>query len=218
MDNNTCSQCDRKILAQGLCGSHYKDQWKIANAEKHAHTCVHCGIEFKTWRKVMAACSLLCQRRGAIATAQPRAAAVTRKGTEMVLWVRPRTWEGTATAGKLWTSGPCRECGDPFTSPGRASYCSARCRDARSMRARNAKYGEFTISLLHRRAIYKRDDNTCQLCMGVVDMALDYNDRMSATLDHIVPQSLALVPDHTADNLRLAHRSCNSMRGNRVDA
>jgi len=38
---------------------------------------------------------------------------------------------------------------------------------------------------------------------------------MSATLDHLVPQSLAITPDHSANNLRIAHRRCNSARGNR---
>lgn len=211
-----CSACGRPSLGKGLCPTHYSVQWRIENAERFTHTCAHCGIEFKTWRKVMAACSLLCQRRGAIKTAQPLAIAAQRKGTDLVLYVRPRTWAGTIARGKLWTYGPCRECGDTFTAPGRALYCSERCSGARSMRTRIAKYGEFTISTIDRRAIYRRDSNTCQLCMKPVDMTLDYNDRMSATLDHIEPQSLAITPNHSESNLRLAHRLCNSIRGNGV--
>lgn len=214
--NKPCTECGKPSLGRNLCPTHYNAQWRIENAERYAHTCVHCGVEFKTWRKVMAACSLLCQRRAAMAIAQPLAMAALRKSTEVVLWIRPRVWSGTMTTGRLWTSGPCRECGDPFVSPGRALYCSERCSGARSMRARHEKYGEFTISTINRRAVYRRDNSNCQLCMKPVDMTLDYNDRMSATLDHIIPQSLATTPDHSAANLRLAHRLCNSIRGNGV--
>lgn len=62
-------------------------------------------------------------------------------------------------------------------------------------------------------AIYERDGWTCQLCMEPVDPALPPGDVWSATLDHIVPQSHMLIPDHSDDNLRLAHLWCNSVRG-----
>ena len=67
-----------------------------------------------------------------------------------------------------------------------------------------------------RLAIYERDGWVCQLCGGPVDAALSPNDRMGATLDHVVPQSVRV--DHSSANLRLAHRACNSARGNRVAA
>lgn len=64
--------------------------------------------------------------------------------------------------------------------------------------------------------IYERDAWTCQLCHEPVDPDLHPNDRMAATLDHVECQSWALVPDHSVDNLRLAHRACNSRRNNRA--
>jgi len=67
-----------------------------------------------------------------------------------------------------------------------------------------------------RLSIYERDEYVCQLCLELVDMDLDPNDRMAATLDHIECQSWTSEPDHTAGNLRLAHRACNSRRLNRV--
>lgn len=73
--------------------------------------------------------------------------------------------------------------------------------------------GEFKVTDTVRHSIYKRDKHTCKLCHKPVDLSLHYNDPMSATLDHIVPQSWTLIPDHSVKNLRTAHRRCNSVRG-----
>ena len=88
-------------------------------------------------------------------------------------------------------------------------------RDGVSLYSQNRKHdgahGHF-IPRADRLAIYERDGWACQLCFEPVDKDLHYNDRMAATLDHIEPQSSALIPDHSAENLRLSHRACNSRR------
>ena len=74
------------------------------------------------------------------------------------------------------------------------------------------------INPIQRNAIYVRDNWVCQICRKPVDRTLDHaTDPMGATLDHITPQSLSDEPDHSPSNLRLAHRVCNSARGNRVE-
>ena len=92
-------------------------------------------------------------------------------------------------------------------------------RDGVSLYSQNRKYdgahGHF-IPRADRLAVYERDGWICQLCGGPVNQALHFNDRMAATLDHIEPQSMALIPDHSPENLRLAHRACNSRRNNKV--
>lgn len=70
------------------------------------------------------------------------------------------------------------------------------------------------ITKTMRQEIYERDGFVCQLCDGPVDLTLPWTDRWSATLDHIVPYSLGGPDD--PENLRLAHRSCNSRRGVKV--
>ncbi len=57
--------------------------------------------------------------------------------------------------------------------------------------------------------IYERDGGRCQLCKKPVE-------RSEMTLDHIVPLSAG--GGFTRMNLRLAHRICNSIRGNRLPA
>lgn len=63
--------------------------------------------------------------------------------------------------------------------------------------------------------VYERDGYVCQLCGEPTDPHAEGNDDMFPSLDHIVPQSLG--GGHEDENLRTAHRVCNSSRGARVD-
>lgn len=53
--------------------------------------------------------------------------------------------------------------------------------------------------------IYLRDNKTCWLCYC-------YVDEDSASLDHVLPRSMG--GSNAQVNLRLAHKWCNSVRGN----
>lgn len=70
---------------------------------------------------------------------------------------------------------------------------------------------KLNISRADRLAIYVRDGWTCGICCEPVDPELPSNDVWGATLDHIVPRSQGGTDGAT--NLRLAHRWCNSVRG-----
>ena len=69
------------------------------------------------------------------------------------------------------------------------------------------------VSASVRAAIYERDGWVCQLCSDAVDPDLEPHDIWAATLDHIVCRSWTEEPDDSPENLRLAHRWCNSVRG-----
>ena len=71
------------------------------------------------------------------------------------------------------------------------------------------------ISTADRVAIYVRDDYTCQLCgkKCIQDDNKTHPDHI--TLDHIIPYSKGGAD--TAENLRVACRSCNVKRGNRTE-
>ena len=112
---------------------------------------------------------------------------------------------------RIITSGKCADCGDQFVgvsfnAKSLARYCSKQC----MRRAGKRAHGQFAVSPKFRAAIYERDLWTCQLCLDPVDQNLHINDIWAATLDHIIPQSKGGL--HGADNLRLAHRWCNSVR------
>src|SRR5699024_12369836 len=92
---------------------------------------------------------------------------------------------------------------------GTSRFCSERC----SRGYHKSKRG-FSPSPALRRAIYERDNWTCQLCLEPVEVTeSDEYNPWAPSLDHIVPQSHTLVPDHSPENLRTAHLWCNSIRG-----
>jgi len=62
--------------------------------------------------------------------------------------------------------------------------------------------------------IAERDGWCCGICGKPVDPQLVWPHRMSRSLDHIVPLSKG--GWHMPENVRLAHVSCNSGRGNRL--
>lgn len=116
---------------------------------------------------------------------------------------------GSSGGKRVWTSGPCAWCGDAFV--GQGATCSTKCSDSRGRSLRSA--AAFKISPRRRVALYERDGWICYLCYLPVDSEVNYLDDWSPTLDHIVPQSHVLIPDHSDSNLKTAHRFCNSLRG-----
>lgn len=123
-------------------------------------------------------------------------------------------------ADPLWpfVQGRCGWCGESFTRRGMASaYCSKRCNKAARRKAaktdESRKHSAQWISRRDREAIYRRDRWVCQLCFKPVDKTLHFLDDWAASLDHIVCRSWTSEPDHSPSNLRLAHRICNSKRG-----
>lgn len=90
-------------------------------------------------------------------------------------------------------------------------HCSRDCGKQRDKH----KSGKFWISDNVRYSIYSRDRWLCQLCMEPVDPSLAGTwDDWAPSLDHVVCRSWTEQPDNSPGNLRLAHRWCNSVRGN----
>lgn len=112
---------------------------------------------------------------------------------------------------RVFVSGPCSWCGGHFVSPA-GKFCSAKCKASESFRRRGGKFA-FKPSPSERLHVYERDNWTCKICSRAVDPNVLYPSAWSASLDHIVPQSTMLVPDHSPSNLRLVHLWCNSARG-----
>src|SRR5690606_2982141 len=163
---------------------------KYRPATKLTRKCRRCG-KGKVMRDLCSRCQVARAARQRVARRKAERAAAGTAG--------PSGWP--------WVQGVCAWCREPFVRKGMASpYCSRECN-----RKDNPKSG--FISRSGRLAIYERDNWTCQLCFEPVDPNLHYLDDWAASLDHIVPQSHMLVPDHSPSNLRLAHRWCNSVRG-----
>lgn len=118
----------------------------------------------------------------------------------------------------------CPVCGVEFkTWKSRQQTCSAECanykhqhRTDRDERIKAAMIDD-DIDLMK---LYKRDHGQCQLC-GLMTNFEDYQMKgaykicgnMYPSIDHIKPISKGGL--HSWDNIQLAHRRCNSSKGNR---
>lgn len=216
-----CSEpgCERLQHAAGLCSTHYN---RKKYPDRHALVevgCAGCG-------------SLVAKPKSASLSRRPTCSYRCRYFVQFGRWPAtkelvhvgpveaaypPAVADVTVVSGnkRIIVSGPCEWCGETFT---RVTFnptslpvtCSHRC----SRRRQDAKYkSKFAMSLVLREAIYKRDGWTCQLCFEPVDRDADPLSDWFPSLDHIVPQSHQLIPDHSPSNLRTAHRWCNAIRG-----
>lgn len=123
---------------------------------------------------------------------------------------------GCAHVARFVRRGPCVDCGTAVTGTGRPLLCRS-CADGRrrtrqrrhdSMRRGAKPVREYPLTLA---ALGRRDCWRCHLCGRRVDRRLRFPHRMAPTFDHLIPCSEA-GPD-SPENLRLAHLSCNSSRG-----
>ena len=136
----------------------------------------------------------------------------------------------------------CHVCGQAALNRANAKYCSDRCKNAANRKPAHETYecadcGRLTRrrtargqrpkwcpSCRHRRRhppaikaevrehVYRRDEGICQICLEPVDMSAPAGSDWAPTLDHVRCQAWDSEPDHSADNLRLAHHWCNSVR------
>ena len=122
-----------------------------------------------------------------------------------------RVAAGSPSTKRVFVQGPCSWCGEQFCAP-MGKWCSSKCKLAEKAAARHPE--RFNPTPVLRLSVYERDGWQCGLCDLPIDRALSWPHKWSASLDHIVPQSHMLIPDHSASNLRAVHLQCNSMRGN----
>lgn len=113
----------------------------------------------------------------------------------------------------------CETCGESFVGMRRRKYCSEKCWIKSppgyqkyikgDYRKRARRFG-VDYEPLDRNAIFGRDNWTCGICKEPVDPELSYPDRMSASLDHVVPLSKG--GSHVESNVQCAHWECNILK------
>ena len=220
----TVAGCSRPLRARGLCGTHYNQQHAPDRHRTVAMICDGCGVTVhKEPSRRNRYANLYCtpECRDTHRWAELRAS---RK--QVVIYKPPPLWHRAVTAigtdkqrpSRTWTVGVCPQCGDGFTDiQPQTRFCSPACARRWHRTAWKIKTNRI-IPPSVRALVYDRDAATCQLCSTRVDMALPPSHPYGPTLDHIICQSWTLIPDHSAQNLRLAHRMCNSIRGDERDA
>ena len=115
----------------------------------------------------------------------------------------------------------CPECGDGFKTNYYAEtkrFCSDRCCDRYFEREYKIKRKEQLkkafVEPVSFKKIYKRDQAICQICGEHVEYDKTPTNPMGATIDHIVPLSKGGL--HCINNCQLAHRVCNSLKGDKI--
>ena len=200
--NRTVEEIQRKLEAQR--------RWRKAN--KKVVACPVCGIEtLKQAGSDKSACSLehgQLMAKGVVLSRNKELAVITKPERNL----QPPL---NIVQGSWFTSGFCAVCGKSFTSRHTDKTCGTKCQ--RKLHRTGRSY-RLPITPSKRFAIYKRDNYTCQLCGVPVPMTSEYDQQqwnpLWPSLDHITPRSLQDNPDHSAENLRLAHVLCNSHRNN----
>lgn len=121
---------------------------------------------------------------------------------------------GRAAAGRE-IERPCPDCGTPILGRYPTKRCPAcaavriqRSNRVKNVRRRGARVTGRTLTLPE---LAERDRWTCHLCRKRVDSSLKSPHPRSATFDHLIP--IAEDGTDAPENLRLAHRECNTRRG-----
>lgn len=105
----------------------------------------------------------------------------------------------------------CPICGNIFVS--NTKYCSSKCRSKNHWAMKDGYRYLFPLD-----EVYKRDNGICYICGKACDWD-DYTERNGVIIygdnypsrDHVIPKSKG--GGNTWDNIRLAHRLCNSHKG-----
>lgn len=142
-------------------------------------------------------------KRGAMGVESPRMVRFRRR--------MEKAARGKPASKRVFIQGACEWCREAFCAP-MGKWCSSRCKTASKIAERYPMKFNPTPAL--RSLVYERDGWVCGICDLPIDRTLSWPSKWSASLDHVVPQSHMLVPDHSASNLRASHSMCNALRGN----
>ena len=104
-------------------------------------------------------------------------------------------------------------CGSHYSREWRAANVD-RSRDNR--RARKARVRDAYVEPVLASEVMHRDRWVCGLCGGDIPPGAEWPDRLSASVDHIIPLSRG--GEHSIANVQASHLGCNSRKGDRVEA
>lgn len=224
MQQRTCTidGCGKPHRARGLCASHWNAAYR--KPQHREVPCAACGtmvVKNAPGIKRRPVCSDRCRYSVTYGKFPEDGKALV--GPVQRRWQPkvPKRRERKPSGKVRFVACTCEWCGigflhDMHVTGTLGRYCTkVHAKAASRLRYRMGR-GQFAITRTRRLAIYNRDDWTCQLCGERVRDDLPPGHPMSPSLDHIEPQSWALIPDHSESNLRLSHLICNSIRGDRA--
>ena len=221
----TENECDRKVVARGLCSTHYNRKYQPDRHKKHALPCAWCGTTVVKQPRSEAVygvvCSTMCRRHLQILAmrgeTKASGAAMVHTPREARQDLRPRP---SRRSRARWFAGQCQGCGEAFVSEHFEQTCSEACADMKRRadrqehkHRRRALLRAAHVAAVNRYAIFRRDNWKCWLCQETCDRNADPQSDRAPSLDHIIP--LANGGTHEPGNVQTAHRLCNALRSNR---
>lgn len=227
MADRTCSifGCDRPMWARTWCGTHYK-RWRLTGStDLVERQSIPCSVD---------GCEKVSRKRGWCNSHYHR----WRVQGDVQASVPLRSCSPNPDGSRRCFR--CQEVlpAERFTSNHRRGTCDECLRqERREFAAANPGYWlqwqranpEKVSAIVHarratregrqheridRNIVFERDDFTCKLCGGALDMGAAKAHPLAPTLDHIVPLSRG--GDHLYANVQAAHFRCNTAKGNRV--
>ena len=207
-ESTSCPQCatvftmshDRKKFCSTSCA--YKARTTPRFSKVRFLFCLECSTAFRAQRANSKRCSEECQRAHDL-----------RKGrNDYRLYYEPIKAHDSI----------CTDCAAVFTQKHGATKRCEQCLRARHKaktrdyrhRRRASMQNNGPVERIDSLKVYARDGWQCYLCQQPVPADAHYLDPRSPTLDHVVP--IARGGTHTLANVKLAHRSCNTLKGVRV--
>lgn len=107
----------------------------------------------------------------------------------------------------------CKECGTTFLSyNSRQGFCSTGCKHKNINRKKDNRIPKDKIidKNITLTKLYKRDKGVCHICGGLCDYDAEISSNEYPSIDHI--KAVSQGGDHSWDNIKLAHRGCNTRR------
>lgn len=189
----------------------------VKQARERRFICSWC-LDWRVGKRADAGLLVYCSERCRLAASRVKSGRWLRdleKADRIARAAELKMGELHAMQGRFFTARSCLDCGRDCFGKGR-KLCR-RC----LMRRKHTRYGKGHIararhhgarreSGLTWRTVAERDGNTCHICFWPVPLDTPYNDPCAPTLDHAL--AFAGGGAHTADNVRLAHRDCNSRK------
>lgn len=229
----TCaiSGCDSRPSARGWCGAHYQ-RWRrfgdplftppemdrhctIGECQKVSNARGMCSGHYRRWR--LYGDPLITKHKPTLAIGGEPTCTIDgcthrlhAAGLCSLHYLRVRKSGDPSTQFVAAFIRQCATCGSVITRArrGRArKYCGKGCKP--SGRISGSVNKRAWVELLG-----NEDGWVCWLCGAAVDQALYWPNRFAGSVDHVVHVSHGGSDDRS--NLRLAHVTCNTSRGNRV--
>lgn len=237
-----CICCGKKFLGKRInkyCSEQcYKRQGKRNQRRKKGIeprnyrefkvvSCPYCSKEFQQNRARLTYCSKECARKanGELyhALAEPRRLErekhrklkIAKKG--LIKDCGSVNKQISSMERRIELTKNCIICGKKFIAKSNNnSCCSKKCSDKNANRQKEKRLykngkPDLTINL---NALYIRDNGFCQICGKHIDFNCDPNSDFYPSIDHIIP--IAKGGLHKWDNVQLACRKCNYLKGDNL--